>query len=384
MTAVAALLAAAGLVTAGAPARAQSLPDDCEWVEYDSAVYLECVTLVSGTITFDDLAPGLPPDEGSPVILTARGGNGADLPSTQGRSAGPGGGARTVASADDIDQLYVAMGQNADVDSRLGGSSTVVSEVPIGEVTGIDDVYLIAGGGGAQGARLSCLGGAAGAGSGGRGGHADAARTDGAAAGAAYDGGSGQTAGCNGSQTGRHGTGGDRGVAGINTGDPRSNGIDGIGGHGGDNGWQGNIAHDHEPGRGGVTSVYAMGGGGWGGGGGGERNGGAGGGGSYARAATEALDLDEFTTYFFAWPAFLKVAWLTDAPTISEPEPTESPGPTDSPEATESPDPSASPEGREPNDPTESTEPTEPIEPTATIDSDGDVVVSRRTVTVTG
>ncbi|HKJ55815.1 MAG TPA: hypothetical protein VJ978_07485, partial [Nitriliruptoraceae bacterium] len=280
-------LVAAGVAAPAAPARAaatgQDLPGNCDLVVHEGATFVECVVTDSGTVTFDDLVgQDLAPHVGAPVAMTARGGAGADLPgdSWNGRRGGEGGLARTVATADDIDRLHVYVGSDAAEWSFEGGSSTVVSAVPIEDVTDIDDTWLVAGGGGAQGAAMCAYN--EGAGSGGRGGTADATRAAGDATSAGWNGGPGSDLDCSYRSKGHPGTGGDRGVAGTNAGDPRSNGIDGVGGHGGDNGWQGNVAPDHLPGRGGVTSVYAMGGGGWGGGGGGERNGGGGGGGSFA------------------------------------------------------------------------------------------------------
>ncbi|HKJ55041.1 MAG TPA: hypothetical protein VJ978_03565 [Nitriliruptoraceae bacterium] len=322
---LASVLLGAGLATASAPAQAApaqplqpqgvSQVEDCDLTLHASKPWVECVVTDSGAITFGDLVPEhLLPNPGTDVIMTARGGDGATLtdplPDLRG---GPGGAARTIVATDDIDQVHVHIGRNAADGSREGGSSTVVAPVAMDHVTSIEDTWLVAGGGGAQGARINCKGRInprsqnQGAGSGGRGGTADATRTDGDATAAGWNGGRGMMVhDCKVGRAGHPGTGADRGVAGVNNGDPRSNGIDGVGGHGGDNGWQGNVAPDHLPGRGGVTSVYAMGGGGWGGGGGGERNGGGGGGGSFARAATTHLDLTDIhlssPSVTIAWP----------------------------------------------------------------------------------
>ena len=321
VAALASVLLGAGLATAGTPAQAAPLDADCNLATHVDATWMECSITESASLTFDDLVPEhLTPHDGTDVIMTARGGSGATIRNspTNDLHGGAGGVARTLAAAEDIDELHVYVGRNAGRDSFEGGSATVVSEVPVTEVTSIDDAWLVAGGGGAQGARVACKGGLAdkGAGSGGRGGTADANRTDGDASAAGWNGGPGRLLiNCWEQNVGSYGTGGDRGVAGVNHGDPRSNGIDGVGGHGGDNGWQGNVAPDHLPGRGGVTSVYAMGGGGWGGGGGGERNGGGGGGGSYARAASTHLDLpDPYPSTPAVSTPSLVIAWPMDPP----------------------------------------------------------------------
>ena len=311
---------AAGLVAAGAgmpiaPAHAAStaagLPANCDLVDHDATTWVECVVTDSGTVTFDDLVhPVLVPDDSATVAMTARGGSGATLAGANGgRSGGAGGTASTVAIARDIDRLHLYIGQDAATGSRAGGSATVVAQRPIQDVTTIDDTWLVAGGGGAQGAWMRCgqmedgpyYGGAGG---GGDGGTAVASPTG--ATGAGHNGGSGSTSGCSGKSTGHPGTGGDRGVAGTNHGDPRSNGVDGVGGHGGGNGWQGDVLPGFEPGSGGTTSVYAQGGGGWGGGGGGERNGGGGGGGSWAHAAATHTDVPtshpSSPSVTLAWP----------------------------------------------------------------------------------
>ena len=318
VAALAVLLGAAGLTTAGTPAGAApgavdsaATLGDCGVVRYAGTHYHECVVTDSGTI---DLATDIPwtmtPRDGDPVILTARGGDGATLVNpADGRSGGPGGTARTIATAGDIDELHLSIGQHAGNGSRAGGSATVVSDVPIEDVTSIDDTYVVAGGGGAQGAWIHCwyTGFSMGSGSGGRGGSADASRNDGAATGHGWSGGSGsfQWDLCV-PKDGHPGSGGDLGVGGTNPGDRRSDGVDGVGGHGGGNGWQGGVAAGHEPGRGGITSVWAMGGGGWGGGAGGERNGGGGGGGSYARAADHVINLPDSDasspSVTIAWP----------------------------------------------------------------------------------
>ena len=330
---------AAGLVAAGAgmpiaPAHAAptaaGLPANCGLVDHDATTWVECVVTDSGTVTFDDLVhPVLVPDDSAAVAMTARGGDGATLDrNRQGRSGGAGGTTSTIATAGDIDRLHVYVGRDAGQGSREGGSATVVSTAPIQDVTTITDTWLVAGGGGAQGAAMMCgsygnLQSPSGAGSGGDGGNAVAGH-DGDATASGHEGGHGQTSGCTGKKVGHPGTGGDLGVAGTNAGDPRSNGIDGVGGHGGDNGWQGNIAPDHLPGRGGVTSVYAMGGGGWGGGGGGERNGGGGGGGSFARAASTHTDVPtshpSTPSVTLAWPLTRHPRWWP-TPTATAPSP---------------------------------------------------------------
>jgi len=318
VAALAVLLVTAGMTTAGTAARAA--PDavdgaatigDCTIAKYAGTHYHECVVTDSGTI---DLTTDIPwtmtPRDGDPVILTARGGDGATLVRQDGgsRSGGPGGTARTIATAGDIDELHLYVGKNAWDDSREGGSATVVSEVPIEDVTSIDDTYLVAGGGGAQGAWVKCwTGHSVGAGSGGRGGSADASRNDGDATGHGWSGGIGTFKWDICPPGAAHpGSGGDLGVGGTNPGDRRSDGVDGVGGHGGDNGWQGGVAAGHEAGRGGITGVWAMGGGGWGGGAGGERNAGGGGGGSYARAADHVINLPDSDasspSVTIAWP----------------------------------------------------------------------------------
>ncbi|HKJ56241.1 MAG TPA: hypothetical protein VJ978_09670, partial [Nitriliruptoraceae bacterium] len=231
VAAMASVLLGAGLATAGTPAQAAPLDAECNLATYVDAIWMECSITESASVTFDDLVPEhLTPHDGTDVIMTARGGSGAWNPFTYSNDfhGGAGGIARTLAAAEDIDELHVYVGRNAERHSFEGGSATVVSEVPIHEVTSIDDTWLVAGGGGAQGDK--CTDSRKGVGSGGRGGTADANRTDGDATAAGWNGGTGHRSHeCLDRRTGHPGTGGDRGVAGVNRGDPRSNGIDGVG-----------------------------------------------------------------------------------------------------------------------------------------------------------
>ena len=328
VAAVAGLLAATGVTTSAASAHAAPAEvsaalaeaSNCTLVDYDATTYVECVVNDSGAYTFTDIVPEpLAPHAGTSVIMTARGGEGwATSDDWRDRTAGAGGVARTVASVDDIDEFHVYVGRDGtrgEGASRVrgGGSSTIVSEVALEELTNIDDTYVVAGGGGARGARFKCGLTLSGAGSGGDGGVADAnhANTGNTVTGAGRDGGHGTTWACSGSQTGNPGRGGNLGSGGIQPGDRRSDGNDGIGGRGGDTPWQGDVASNHEAGRGGASSIWAQGGGGWGGGSAGERNGGGGGGGSYARAVTDHLSLPRN----YASTPSVTLAWPMNPPT---------------------------------------------------------------------
>ncbi|MGA9275738.1 MAG: hypothetical protein WBV89_02205, partial [Ilumatobacter sp.] len=266
-TALVGVLVAAGVSVSPASAQATPLPADCVVKPFGGTDFIQCTITESGAATLDEMVPaGILPSAGDPVVLTAHGGDGATLPGDNGgRSGGDGGNARTVIDADEIAELHTYIGQDAATGSRHGGSATIVSTKAIEDVGSVDETLLIAGGGGAQGARMDCgpfADGWNGAGSGGAGGVTDATEHVGVDGfGAGKNGGPGSDTFLCSSKKGHTGTGGHLGEPGTNAGDSRSNGIAGIGGHGGENGWQGGVSAAYEAGRGGITSVYAMGGG---------------------------------------------------------------------------------------------------------------------------
>ena len=180
--------------------------------------------------------------------------------------------------------MYSGRGDRPPKHSLLGGQATVVARAPIEQVSDVDDVFVIAGGGGAIGYRRDSK---CGGGSGGSGGIADAASSQVDVTGS---GDRPQAGGHCDSFQGQRPYAGHNGIGGVQPGNPSTNGHDGIGGVGGGIEWtdrdRNTVAPGHAAGAGGHSTVWASGGGGYGGGGAGERNWGGAGGGSFATAAT--------------------------------------------------------------------------------------------------
>ncbi|MEM8620625.1 MAG: hypothetical protein AAGF73_12975 [Actinomycetota bacterium] len=271
---------------------------DCSLMSQNGEMYWRCIVSASGSV---DVAE-LPDLIDQPVIMTARGQRGAhyEYHSTPGEMAGSRGVARTVIDGGELhdEGLYVYLQRGAPPsNSYRGGSATVVSKQPLENIGrfDVDEIYLIAAGGGAQGkVWVDPWHSRCGGGSGGNGGIADAAQTlvTPGAPGAVSAPGGNASFGKAGSwcPNGRPPTPGYDGYGGIQFGDRRSDGTDGIGGVGGGSNWNYQDGSVVQPtwghGQGGHSTVYASGGGGYGGGAGGERTYGGAGGGSIAAAPT--------------------------------------------------------------------------------------------------
>ena len=294
--AVASISALGSASPAGADSAAAQMPETsarCDLVLFDFVPYYECKVEYSGVVSLSEFPGDV---RNLPVVITATGTPGGDGSPTW-RTGGDGGKARTVVDGSDLgDEFYAYTGRRGSPppESLLGGQATVMSSKPIEQVTDVDDVFVIAGGGGAIGYHRVVFGDpSCGGGSGGSGGIADAATSQVDVTG------SGDRP-----QGGRHcdfwngqrPDAGHDGIGGVQPGNPSTNGRDGIGGVGGGTHWygeRGGALPAGYAGAGGHSTAWASGGGGYGGGGAGERNWGGAGGGSFATAATaEPLSWD--------------------------------------------------------------------------------------------
>ncbi|MEM1155708.1 MAG: hypothetical protein AAGI44_16345 [Pseudomonadota bacterium] len=305
ITALAISSASLTLIGVSLPTVAENLPPaefTCE--EIEDGRYMRCDVIGSGVLDVNRL-PNYPWD-GGPVIATAYGSIGGGGPGKRG--PGSGGVARTVLEATQLSTLYI-YSRWFNGGNHGGGAAAVMSMSPIETVNVLDELYLIAGGGGGEGILYYDEFSECGGGTGGVGGVADAAVADiddpatppisvQARGGVP---GSGNVNGltCHKKKyKGHQPTGGHGGIGGAQPGDSRSGGRHGYGGHGGPGAgtstqhtnWidadENPVLEQYSAGRGGTTSAFAGGGGGFGGGGGGERNYGGAGGGSYATAPT--------------------------------------------------------------------------------------------------
>ena len=272
----------------------------CQAPNYGSTPYVACVVESSGHSRVPEDVPVL---EGSlssntPVTLTAVGGRGgASTPSVD--RPGLGGEARTVVDYGALRQhdLYAYIGasgvaSNGNAERFYGGSATLARSTPLHNNITPREIYLIAGGGGAQGHTTSSVLYTCAGGRGGSGGRADASDARFDQYGAGGDGLRGTRSSLCPSYHGTPGRGGRIGSGGTQPDDSRLNGQQGFGGRGGSAcrgggtgcgafGWigvEGGVAGSWHQGRGGETSAHAQGGGGYGGGAGGTRDSGAGGG----------------------------------------------------------------------------------------------------------
>lgn len=319
-------IVAATLVVWGAPAAAEapgaSVSDleafaassdaigSCRHTSIDAVPYVECDVATSGHVTFTDeaLFAGFADDVA--FTIAAGGGVGGSQSDWDHHYADPGlaGRARTVVDYASLAEtgLYAYLGQNATTDYQ-GGTATVATTTPLDHASlGLDDVVLVAGGGGAQGSiESSFVCARHGYGRGGNGGRADAATAGGAVSARGADGERGHSyTGCR--PSGTMGGGGGGGVGGHHGGNADRDGQDGIGGLGHDNNWRGDVLAGFTPGHGGGRGL-AGGGGGHGGGAAGTGGHGAGGGGSYAAAPSATAPalvngMPRMPSMYISWP----------------------------------------------------------------------------------
>ncbi len=288
----------------------------CHGTTYGHTPYVECVLPSSGHIHFPGDVPVLAGNLSSdtPVTITAVGGQGGFTSADCCRSPGRRGEARTVVDYGALAHsgVYAYLGESGGPccghDRFHGGTATIALSTPLHHGVTLRDVYLIAGGSGAQGRFYTDYISGCGAGGGGNAHRADAFDSLVPVSAPGGRGGQGSRTPPFCTKGGTPGEGGGDGVGGVQPEDSRLDGTDGIGGHGGGSSWigaQGGVPGSWTPGHGGAGSD-AQGGGGWGGGAAGTRGSGAGAGGSYAAAATAnapaATGYRSQSSVTIAWP----------------------------------------------------------------------------------